>query len=355
MNQDHEMPEPVTQVYAGIDEAGYGPLFGPLVVSRMVMGLRDPTPMAGDDPSAMWQVLSKAVSRSIQRHKGRVVVNDSKKLRTPAAGIRWLELGTLAFSSLAGYRPESVSHWLDDLAGPWHANRSALPWYAPTDDPPHDKLPTACSEGELAVSRGLLTHTAQQAGVRVLDLGGCVVFEDQFNRRLKSTRSKAALSFTYVAGHLREIWDRYGALGPRVMVDRQSGRTRYRSLLMMNFPDAVLSILEETPQTSAYHLVATPAPGSSPGYSPAGRPTRSMTVRFEVDADSHHMPVSLASMISKYTRELMMARFQGWFTRQAPHIKPTAGYASDAKRFWQEIQPMLGQLGIHPEQLRRQA
>ena len=68
-----------------------------------------------------------------------------------------------------------------------------------------------------------------------------------------------------------------------------------------------------------------------------------------------HMPVSLASMISKYSRELMMARFQSWFTRHAPHIKPTAGYASDAKRFWQEIQPMLEQLGIHPEQLRRQA
>ena len=72
-----------------------------------------------------------------------------------------------------------------------------------------------------------------------------------------------------------------------------------------------------------------------------------------MDADANHMPVALASMVSKYVRELLMARFQSWFGQRAPQVKPTAGYARDAQRFWREIRPMLADLHIAPEQLRR--
>lgn len=81
--------------------------------------------------------------------------------------------------------------------------------------------------------------------------------------------------------------------------------------------------------------------------------SRSLTVRFLVEADSLHLPTALASMIAKYTRELLMARFNRWFTRKAPNVAPTAGYASDAKRFWGEIEPLLPQLGIEAASLKR--
>ena len=78
-----------------------------------------------------------------------------------------------------------------------------------------------------------------------------------------------------------------------------------------------------------------------------------MNIQFQVDGDGTHMPVALASMISKYTRELLMARFKAWFADRAPQIKPTAGYGQDAKRFWLELQPILPKLSIQPQQLRR--
>ncbi|MDP7348011.1 MAG: hypothetical protein QF735_07260, partial [Phycisphaeraceae bacterium] len=71
--------------------------------------------------------------------------------------------------------------------------------------------------------------------------------------------------------------------------------------------------------------------------------SRRMTVRFETNADGNHLPVALASMISKYCRELLMHRFQNWFAHRAPAIRPTAGYARDGKRFWDQIEPMLGE------------
>ena len=330
-------------VYAGIDEAGYGPMFGPLVVGRSVLAIDRDGPAAHPvgAPDLLWDHLSKAVCRTLSDRRGRIPVNDSKKLRTAAAGIKHLELGCLAWAALAGHRPESVNGWLECLGEGCHKDLSTMPWYQPSDQQPWAALPTCVEKGQLAVGRGLLAVTARSRGVKLLDLGAAVVLEDRFNQMVAATRSKASVSFTFVAGHLQAVWERFSRHHPVVVVDRQSGRVRYRELLAQTFPGVQITVLDEQPQLSAYRLRAEPA--------------REMTVRFEIEADSRHMPTALASMVSKYTRELMMARFRAWFSRHAPHVKPTAGYALDAKRFWQEIQPELARLSIQADHLRRHA
>jgi ribonuclease HII len=78
-----------------------------------------------------------------------------------------------------------------------------------------------------------------------------------------------------------------------------------------------------------------------------------MNVTFMVQAEEKHMPVALASMVSKYTRELLMARFNDFFRRHWPQIKPTAGYSTDGRRFIRDVQPLLGQINLHPRELCR--
>ena len=190
------------------------------------------------------------------------------------------------------------------------------------------------------MQRGLFTQTAHRIGVEALHLGVSVVFEDRFNAMVGATRSKAAVNLTFIAGHLQTVWQRWGTDHPTCVVDRQSGRSRYRDWLALNFPDAALTVVHEHPQESAYVLE---------------QGARRMTLRFPVAAESDHMPVAIASMIAKYSRELMMARFKAWFTQRRPDIAPTAGYGSDAKRFWQEVRPHLAGLKIDPGALRRQA
>ncbi|MFA9478332.1 hypothetical protein ACERK3_08490 [Phycisphaerales bacterium AB-hyl4] len=325
-------------VYAGIDEAGYGPLFGPLLVGRAVFVLPDhPTP---NEPPALWQTLAKVVCRKPNDKRRRIAVNDSKKLTTPAAGLRHLETGCLAFAGAAGHAPATLDNWLACLGERCHETLDHLPWYAPCNDRPWNAIPTCVDAGELAIARNMLTAGCKHAGVTVADVGAAVVLEDRFNKMVAATRSKAATSFTFVANHLQHIWQTHGQHAPFVAVDRQGGRTHYRELLAINFPDTAMTVLEETPRRSAYRLQTG---------------DRSMTVTFEVDAEQAHMPVALASMISKYTRELLMTRFNAYFTSHLPDVAPTAGYATDAKRFYRDIEPALATLGITREMLCRQA
>jgi len=326
-------------IYAGIDEAGYGPLFGPLLVARAVFQLPDHDhPADGHKPPALWKLLRHAVCKNLSKRKSRIAVNDSKKLHSAAVGIAHLERGVLAFAGLSNRHPTHVGDLLDHLGERTHHQLGELPWYAPCQESPWQNLPCACTAGEIAVARAMLVTAATRANILVPDLGARVVFENQFNRMVAATHSKAATSFTFVAAHLQHIWQQFGRHHPTVIVDRQSGRTHYRELLAINFPAAQIRVLDESDNGSAYHL---------------REGERQMTIRFEVDADANHMPVALASMVAKYVRELLMARFNAYFTARAPDLKPTAGYATDGRRFWNDLQPHLDKFAIDAADLRR--
>lgn len=339
-------------IYAGIDEAGYGPFFGPLTVGCCILriprypldlGLTGSVPAAPPPLPDLWRRLSKTVARTLSEARGRVVVNDSKKLHTKASGVRHLERSCLAFAAVGGFQPRDLGQWLEQLGETCHLGEGILPWYAPGPDRPWEAMPTCVDPGELAVARGMLGTACQRIGIEVAHLGVAVVLEDRFNRMCQATRSKASVSFTFVAGHLQRIWEQFGPDHPQVVVDRQSGRSHYRALLALNFADAEVNVLCESADVSAYHL------HQAAGHGPA----RSMTVTFQTQAETAHMPVALASMLAKYNRELLMHRFQSWFTQRWPEVAPTAGYGSDAKRFEREITPLLGSAGLSLRDLRR--
>jgi ribonuclease HII len=332
-------------IYAGIDEAGYGPFFGPLTVGRAVLSIPK---LPADAPLPdLWARLNKAVCRRLTGRAGRIVVNDSKKLKTKAAGIKHLEIGCLAFAGLRETdgqpqpTPTDVGTWLDSLGETSHRDADLPTWYREEHVGPWDVLPAAADAGELAVARGLLSQTCRRIGVGVTDLGGAVVFENRFNAMVEATRSKAAVSFTSVAGHLAAVWERHAAQTPTVVVDRQSGRMRYREPLARAFAEAAVDVLEETAERSTYRITADGG--------------RAMRVVFQTSAEERHLPVALASMLAKYHRELLMGRFQRYWSDRCPDIAPTAGYGSDAKRFWQQLEPRLKRWDISPRQIRRQA
>jgi hypothetical protein len=177
------------------------------------------------------------------------------------------------------------------------------------------------------------------AGISPLSLACEITPEPEFNDILAKKGTKAAVTLRSIARHLRTVWGRWvtgGGNGDhvRLVCDRLGGRTRYAGVLerIMRRVDqgAAVTVVEESTRRSRYMIEA-----------PAGR----MGVSFEVEGESAHMPVAIASMVAKYVRELAMTRFNRyWTTRMqalGAEIKPTAGYSQDGRRWLRDAASVL--------------
>jgi ribonuclease HII len=80
---------------------------------------------------------------------------------------------------------------------------------------------------------------------------------------------------------------------------------------------------------------------------------REVRLAFQPRADAEHFCVALASMVSKYIRELLMIEFNKFWIDKVDGLKATAGYPGDAARFFEAILPVINQLGIAREAIWR--
>jgi len=317
-------------VYAGIDEAGYGPMFGPLVISRSTFVL-DQQEQALEPPS-LWTLLKSAVCKKPTDKKRRLAINDSKLLYKPAYTLEHLERGVLSFLSTSEIVPMNLNDLLEKIAYDELSHCIRHDWYhSPNGEP---NVPYKISPLQLDRSKKRLHTAMQKNSIHLANVKAAVVFEDRFNRMVKITGSKAGCAWNFVSGHLESIWSEFGEYHPMVVVDRQGGRKTYQNLLESVFTPAAVAIIYEHPQKSFYRI---------------SHGIRQMHILIQVNSEHHHFPVSLASMVSKYIRELLMARFQKFWSSYAPKIKPTFGYFGDGRRFLKEIQPLITELNIDPE------
>jgi hypothetical protein len=166
-----------------------------------------------------------------------------------------------------------------------------------------------------------------------------VLLEGEFNRLVAATRNKSTTLFDTTCRLLAELWRRFAAGGLCIHADHQGGRVNYLYGLQRVFESCQFKVLEQTPALSAYHM----ADGAA-----------AADIRFAVQAENAHLPVALASMLSKYVRELLMVLFNRFWAAQVPGVAPTAGYYVDGRRFYSQILPAATRLGVRQEMLYRQ-
>jgi hypothetical protein len=330
-------------IIAGIDEAGYGPLLGPLVVSAAALEVTG-VPMS-DDPQALpclWRLLKAAVAKKSPPRKGRLLIADSKIVHNLTDGNKLLERGVLSFfrtmdaaASPAG--ASSVSALLECLGCSNH-ELTTHPWY----DPHNAVLPWLTDPGDVAIASNMLAAAMAAAKVRLRLLRTALISERAYNRLVATTNNKASALVSITLTHLYHLHNAFGHEGLVVGIDKQGGRDHYTSLLLRSFPEAQLKVLHESAETSSY-LLTEP--------SPAG--TRRTLVEFREKGELTYLPIALASMLCKYLRELCMHSFNTWWCRQIAGLQPTAGYYQDGSRWLLDVQPHLSRLGIQREMLVR--
>lgn len=311
----------------GTDEAGYGPNLGPLLISATAWHVPNDA-----DATDLYRVLRKVVRSDVSSAE-HVPIADSKELYKPGGGWANLERGLLPCAACAG---QAVTTWRE--AWTTLAPRDAgyvdeLPWFEGYDA----ALPADLELSELKRCGERLAQGLREASVSLLELRSTAIFPARFNKLLDEHESKGAALSHETLQLVQAVLEE--SAGERIIVqcDKHGGRNKYGPLLQTIFPDYLVEIVREGRETSVYRW---------------GPASRRVEIRFTAKGESF-LPTALASMASKYLRELAMKAFNAYWAGHIPDLKPTAGYPVDAKRFKADIAATQQRLGIEDRVLWR--
>lgn len=313
-------------ILAGVDEAGLGPILGPLVVGGVAM--------AGPEGVDPWKLLRRHVARRKQE-KGKVRVADSKKVNQGPHGLQHLEETALVFwTARHGAAPATLLEWLE-LLGADTARLARCPWYADLALP----LPLEADADWIALQGELVARALRRGDVQLLDIAVRPVDVEEWNALIADTDNKSRAHFHAYA----EVLGRLLATVPdgrngHLVADRCGGRMHYHHDLRRLCPDAAIDIVREEPAVSSYRV---------------RRGTGEIAITFAERGEERAFPTALASCFAKYLRELMVECLNRWFIARVPGLQRTAGYFVDGHRFLDEVTPHAAALAFPRERLVR--
>lgn len=308
----------------GMDEAGYGPNFGPLVITATVWEV------PGDPRRCdLWKACSAAVTNAPERNESRLHIADSKQVYSTERGLGGLELGVHSALALGAGPMEAFRSLWEHLDPASASQAHTEPWFAGDDL----NLPTTACRAEIQRKAAAWGECCDQAGITLRGVYSDVVLTQRFNDETRRQGSKGQALSQLSLRLLARAWSPVDDSPALVIADKHGGRNRYQDLLPTAVQDEFILCLEESRASSRYRV-------------------RESEIRFETRAE-RYLPVALASMFSKYVRELAMQQFNRFWRGHLPDIVPTAGYPNDAVRFRAEIAATVAALGIPDDSLWR--
>lgn len=267
---------------SGIDEAGYGPLLGPLAIVRV----------SAIAPG------HQAVADAFQA--AGLGVRDSKLVYAHGRLAPLERIALAACAWLSGQEIDNAAQ-LFALVGETARERQ-LPWMHGAEQL---RLPLQATAIPTWKIPSITPH----------GLAGSLIHPAELNQALEQGANKAEVEAQRIATLLAAI----DAPQATSVVDRLGGRRYYQSVLARTHAPEDIAIEAEGRAESRYRI--------------ADR----HTVRFLVQGDRHSALCSLAGCLAKYLREVHMHLFNQYWCGILRWLKPTAGYPLDARRWLHDI------------------
>jgi ribonuclease HII len=319
----------------GTDEAGYGPNLGPLTVTGTLWQVD----RAGVD---LYEAINRIVtnqpipnrSKANDRDEQKIFIADSKKVYKPAGTIRRLETSVLAMVyAVTQHVPQD---WMElvDLVCPVHILKH-LPeqvWLAGQTL----ELPVKANVDQIRTLGDQFRDGCTEANVELMELQCVPVFPPQFNSQVERLGNKATLLSTETLQIVRRLMHRSDD-DLEIGCDKHGGRSHYAALIQEHLTEQLVMVGTESLEVSDYSFRET---------------DRDVFIRFQAKGESF-LPTALASMVSKYMREVFMEMFNDFWGNLIPDLKPTAGYYTDGRRFLQDIAQQCKELNTPMAKLRR--
>ena len=301
----------------GMDEAGYGPNLGPLVVSATVWEVPGNPKL-----TSFWEEFHGLIVRHSPQHADEIQIADSKVVHDPNKGIHALERGVLAAWNVLYSSPASLFSLWDQIAVIPRGDSHREPWLSRDDL----ALPQQTEPSDIARWAQLWLNRSGTNGIHLRAIRSDVVLTRRFNNLTTQLNNKAMALSGISMQLLKSVLPLTRGEPTMIWCDKHGGRNRYDDLLLEIAGDSFISRLDEGPERSRYRIGP-------------------LEICFQTKAEAH-LPVALASMTCKYLRESTMELFNRFWRTHLPDLVATKGYPQDAKRFKLQIAETQKKLGI---------
>ena len=291
-------------IVVGVDENGLGPILGPLVTTAVSLGLARYSPerqasigraLGIDDSKATAGFGQMAVA------EGLVLALVERLFRARVSDIDAL------FECLLLEPPATLQR-------PCPGGAAAQCWSAPLQLP--------CFGGDIEQGHRALEGLTRR-GILLLHARSAVACTGALNKRLRAGQSRVEVDLELME---RLVLDARGVAGDEVRaICGMVGGIRNYTAKLRHFPLPDVTPLRARGGALAYQVAGV-------GH-----------VRFEIDADTRHLPVALASMLGKYVRELWMARQNRFYRTHDDTLDEVSGYHDPVTRRFVEATALLRQ------------